>query len=112
MFETVTYRIQSLFLFINAHIFRLSFSLSFTKYIAVTQDYRTDAQIVYVIIGNAALMKCEIPSFVADFVTGIAYVQMYYPREKTSKIVIPGAVESTTAIPAPGMLLGYSWEIL
>ena len=47
----------------------MSFLLSFTQYIAVTQDYRTDAQIVYVIIGNAALMKCEIPSFVADFVT-------------------------------------------
>ena len=39
------------------------------NYLAVTQDYRTDAQIVYVIFGNSALLKCEIPSFVADFVT-------------------------------------------
>ena len=36
---------------------------------AVTQDYRTDTGIVYVIVGNSVLLKCEIPSFVADFVT-------------------------------------------
>lgn len=36
---------------------------------AVPQAYQTDAHSVYVITGNAALIKCEIPSFVADFVT-------------------------------------------
>ena len=35
----------------------------------VTQEYQTDAHSVYVISGNVALLKCEIPSFVADFVT-------------------------------------------
>ena len=35
----------------------------------VTQEYQTDAHSVYVIVGNSALIKCEIPSFVADFVT-------------------------------------------
>ena len=35
----------------------------------VTQEYQTDAHSVYVITGNAALIKCEIPSFVADFVS-------------------------------------------
>ena len=35
----------------------------------MTQEYQTDAHSVYVISGNAALLKCEIPSFVADFVT-------------------------------------------
>ena len=29
----------------------------------------TDTHNVYVIKGNSALVKCEIPSFVADFVT-------------------------------------------
>ena len=35
----------------------------------VTQVYQTDAHSVYVIVGNTALLKCEIPSFVADFVS-------------------------------------------
>ena len=34
----------------------------------VSQAYQTDAHSVYVITGNSALVKCEIPSFVADFV--------------------------------------------
>ena len=34
----------------------------------VTQEYVTDTHNVYVIKGNSALVKCEIPSFVADFV--------------------------------------------
>ena len=42
---------------------------AFVFFVAVTQEYRTDPQIVYVIVGNSALLKCEIPSFVADFVT-------------------------------------------
>lgn len=35
----------------------------------VTQDYETNAEREYVIVGNAALVKCEIPSFVTDFVS-------------------------------------------
>ena len=35
----------------------------------ITQEYETNAEREYVIIGNTALMKCEIPSFVADFVS-------------------------------------------
>ena len=38
-------------------------------FLAVTQDYETDVPKVYVIGGNSALLKCEIPSFVADFVS-------------------------------------------
>ena len=36
--------------------------------LAVNQEYETDAEKEYVIIGNSALLKCKIPSFVADFV--------------------------------------------
>ena len=43
-------------------------------FVAVTQDYRTDAAIVYVIIGNSALLKCEIASFVADFVSIYSWI--------------------------------------
>ncbi len=35
----------------------------------VTQDYETNAESPYVIVGNTALLKCVIPSFVADFVS-------------------------------------------
>ena len=35
----------------------------------VTQDYETDLLKAFVIHGNDALLKCEIPSFVADFVS-------------------------------------------
>ena len=40
----------------------------------VAQTYTTDANKVYVILGNSALVKCEIPSFVADFVSVISWV--------------------------------------
>ena len=44
-------------------------------YIAVvSQDYTSGAHEVYVIIGNSALVKCEIPSFVADFVSVVSWV--------------------------------------
>ena len=41
----------------------------------VSQDYSTDADHkVYVIIGNSALIKCQIPSFVADFISVTSWV--------------------------------------
>lgn len=36
---------------------------------AVSQAYVTVTNDAHVIVGNSALLKCEIPSFVADFVT-------------------------------------------
>ena len=35
----------------------------------MTQQYVVETHNIYVIKGNTALFKCEIPSFVADFVT-------------------------------------------
>ena len=47
-----------------------SFIFVVVFFAVVSQDYSTDADHkVYVIIGNSALIKCQIPSFVADFVT-------------------------------------------
>ena len=51
----------------------------------VSQTYSTDAQHkVYVILSNSALVKCEIPSFVADFVSVINWVDNngveYFPN--------------------------------
>lgn len=40
----------------------------------VTQFYITEAENEYVIKGNSAVMKCKIPSFVADFVQVEAWI--------------------------------------
>lgn len=42
--------------------------------VVVTQFYITEAENEYVIKGNAAVMKCKIPSFVADFVYVEAWI--------------------------------------
>lgn len=39
----------------------------------VSQFYDTDVNKAYVIRGNAAVLKCEIPSFVADFVSVVSW---------------------------------------
>lgn len=66
----------SLFLFVNS-----SFVLFFccSSFLVVNQFY--DAEIIkeYVIRGNAAVLKCSIPSFVADFV----YVESWIDEEGT-----------------------------
>lgn len=38
------------------------------------QNYVTEAENEYVIRGNTAIMKCKIPSFVADFVSVDAWL--------------------------------------
>ena len=37
--------------------------------LAVNQNFLTEASNEYVIMGNSALMRCVIPSFVSDFVS-------------------------------------------
>lgn len=44
--------------------------------IVVSQFYITEAENEYVIKGNAAVMKCKIPSFVADFVYVEAWINV------------------------------------
>lgn len=43
-------------------------------FLVVSQFYITEAENEYVIKGNSAVMKCKIPSFVADFVQIEAWV--------------------------------------
>ena len=50
------------------------FSLSFETYLAVNQEYSTKAEDEYVIQGNDVLVKCKIPSFVADFVSVVGWI--------------------------------------
>lgn len=42
-------------------------------FIVVTQFYDVDVNKQYAIRGNAAILKCEIPSFVADFVQVVSW---------------------------------------
>lgn len=42
----------------------------------VSQFFITEAENEYVIKGNSAIMKCKIPSFVADFVTVEAWINV------------------------------------
>ena len=40
----------------------------------ILQDYQTEISNEHVILGNEAIFKCSIPSFVSDFVTITAWV--------------------------------------
>lgn len=62
-------------------IYHITFSTNsfdfFTFVMAVvTQFYMTEAENEYVIKGNSAIMKCKIPSFVADFVYVEAWINV------------------------------------
>lgn len=39
----------------------------------VSQHYDTDVNKEYAITGNSAILKCQVPSFVADFVTILSW---------------------------------------
>lgn len=47
-------------------LFNLNFNFLFAS--VVIQSYESEADNEYVIRGNSVVMKCEIPSYVADFV--------------------------------------------
>ena len=48
--------------------------MQFHCFLAVSQEYSTKAEDEYVIKGNDVLIKCKIPSFVADFVQVIGWI--------------------------------------
>lgn len=57
-------------------------------FIVIIQTYEAEADNEYVIKGNSAIMKCEIPSFVSDFVVVDHWIdstdQQYFRDNKTS----------------------------
>lgn len=60
----------------------------------VTQNfYITEAENEYVIKGNAAVMKCKIPSFVADFV----YVDAWINVEDGTELTAPNTNDSSAS---------------
>ena len=54
--------------------------------LVVIQSYESEADNEYVIRGNSVVMKCEIPSYVADFVFVDLWMdsegQNYYPNSE------------------------------
>ena len=60
--------------------------------LVVAQDYNTDVNPEYAIKGNSALLKCAIPSFVADFVSVTAWVtsenKAFYPSQDYGKEIL------------------------
>lgn len=40
----------------------------------MSQDYETDVSREYAMLGNDAILKCKLPSFVADFVAIVSWV--------------------------------------
>lgn len=66
-----------------SYSFSLTLTHSLTYSPVVAQDYQTEAENEYVIRGNSVVMKCKIPSFVADFVSVQSWAdsegQTYFP---------------------------------
>lgn len=65
----------------------------------VTQPYEAEADNEYVIRGNSAIMKCEVPSFVADFVVIEMWMDTdgntYFPNSDYGKS-LPRCVSTKT----------------
>ena len=49
--------------------FNLYYIIAIIISLVVNQNFLTEASNEYVIMGNSALMRCVIPSFVSDFVS-------------------------------------------
>ena len=66
------------------HSYTIAYKLTYTRQLikssfstsssAVSQNYITETNNAHVIFGNSALLKCEIPSFVADFISVESWV--------------------------------------
>ena len=52
---------------------------------AVSQEFETDSDKEYVIVGNSGVLRCEVPSFVADYITVQSWVDSdgatYFPSD-------------------------------
>lgn len=57
----------------------------FVCVLVVVQSYEVEADNEYVIRGNSAIMKCEVPSFVSDFVV----VENW--QDSNGRTYLPGA---------------------
>ena len=59
------------------------------KFVVARQMYKTDASQEYVIVGNDAMIKCQYPSFVSDFLEVQGWKDsegIFYPSDSGAKI--------------------------
>lgn len=65
----------------------------------VTQPYNPEILTEYVIRGNSAILKCSIPSYIAEFVTVEAWIredgEVYLPEDLA---VVQGTADSSSII--------------
>jgi hypothetical protein len=65
----------------------------------VSQAYESEADNEYVIRGNSAIMKCEVPSFVADFVSVDLWTDSdgnnYHPSNEYGNLTRPDNTKLT-----------------
>lgn len=58
----------------------------------VAQQYDTDVNKEYVIMGNSIILKCQVPSFVADFVDVLSWHtdenEDFYPGENYGYFIV------------------------
>ena len=84
--QNATSSIITLFLLLSIFCFFIDLHfLVIGSGVVVSQDYLLESHSKSVILGNAAILKCEIPSFVADFVHVTGWVDEstglnYYPN--------------------------------
>lgn len=79
-----------------------------TPNIVVTQPYNPEILTEYVIRGNSAILKCSIPSYIAEFVTVEAWIredgEVYLPED-------PAVVQGTTDPWSPSIILDIPQRI-
>ena len=56
-------------------LWAVSLSTDWLVLTVVSQDYYLEAGVKNVILGNSVILKCEVPSFVSDFVHVTAWVE-------------------------------------
>ena len=60
--------------------------------VVIQQNYKSGPEEEYVILGNDALMKCKIPSFVSDFVNVVSWLdndgKEYYQEKRQGNYLV------------------------
>lgn len=64
---------SNVLLFECNQMFDQSVNRLFINLSVVAQNYDTDVNKEYVILGNSIILKCQVPSFVADFIEVISW---------------------------------------
>lgn len=93
----------SLVLHLSSPILLIAQFIILFFFIVVAQSYEVEADNEYVIRGNSAVMKCEVPSFVSDFV----YVEMW--QDSQGNTFLPGVNDGKII---KRNFLTSNWELL